>query len=41
MAKSGESQFRGVRWGVWLGLGAIAGVGIGFSYGLVKPRARA
>jgi hypothetical protein len=41
MAMSSRSQTGGVRWVLWLFLGILAGVGIGFGYGLVRPRARA
>jgi hypothetical protein len=41
MAKSSRSEIRDVRWVLWLCLGILAGVGFGFGYGLVKPRARA
>jgi hypothetical protein len=41
MAMSSRSETRVVRWVLWLSLGILASVGIGFGYGLVKPRARA
>jgi hypothetical protein len=41
MAKLSRSEARVVRWVMGLSLGMLASVGIGFGYGLVKPRARA
>ncbi|HZA32876.1 MAG TPA: hypothetical protein VE462_15315 [Propionibacteriaceae bacterium] len=41
MAMSSRSETRVVRWVVGLSLGMLASVGIGFGYGLVRPRARA
>ena len=34
------SRRRVVRWAVWLGLGVILGLVLGFMFGLAKPRAQ-
>jgi hypothetical protein len=38
----GETGSRGrlVRWAIWLGLGMILGLVLGFAAGLTKPRAQ-
>jgi len=41
MGKSGGSGLRVGRRALWLALGTLTGLGIGFVYGLMKPRARA
>jgi hypothetical protein len=41
MAMSSSNETRVVRWVLGLSLGMLASVGIGFGYGLVRPRARA
>jgi hypothetical protein len=41
MAKSsGTGMPRPVRWSVWLGLGVLLGLLLGFAFGLAKPRVR-
>jgi hypothetical protein len=41
MAKSsGAGLPRPVRWSVWLGLGVLLGLVLGFAFGLAKPRVR-
>jgi hypothetical protein len=31
---------RPVRWGLWLLAGVVFGVGVGFTFGLTKPRVK-
>jgi hypothetical protein len=40
MALTSEGLARPVRWSLWLGLGVLCGLSLGFAIGLAKPRMR-
>jgi hypothetical protein len=39
MAESGSRRSR-VRWAIWLSVGVVAGVLVGFAVGLARPRSQ-
>ena len=40
MAPTSPGLPRPVRWSLWLGLGVLCGLSLGFAIGLAKPRMR-
>ncbi len=40
MALTSEGLAGPVRWSLWLGLGVLCGLSLGFAIGLAKPRIR-